>query len=347
MRFATFVLLTTLAAVNSAAQKTIDDGRPNPDVALAWLPPDTESLMVSRGPFELPDHDELEERSEKAYRKRAALADVRLQLQTLPLEVVAEVVGEKLFKAMQGNTASYVLQASRHFRDPRPNSEVMSYEGCSVIFSPRPLTAGTRPLKEQLLQRASRSASIAGATVLAIREPVNDESAPAYYSLPRPGVALFCNSLPFLQTILERMHSPQGPRALPDHLPEWRYIDRRSTFWALRHYDATQAGEDVTSPLREQTAQNDPDEKAVGIVFACDAKRSRRATMIMLTGNDARVQAATGPQIESPQEGVEYSVTSRRLAPGVLERAYTLDRHSTLDYYMLAVIVSLGRGMYF
>jgi len=67
------------------------------------------------------------------------------------------------------------------------------------------------------------------------------------------------------------------------------------------------------------------------------------------TGDGARATAAagTGQSIEEPQEGVAYSVKLRNPAPGVLERIYTLDRTSTLEYSLLRIQFALGRGMYF
>jgi hypothetical protein len=48
----------------------------------------------------------------------------------------------------------------------------------------------------------------------------------------------------------------------------------------------------------------------------------------------------------NPDKGTNR-VELRNPAPGVLERIYNLDRRQTLDYFILNMEVSLGRGMYF
>jgi hypothetical protein len=170
-----------------------------------------------------------------------------------------------------------------------------------------------------------------------------------FLAVPRPKVLLVANNRKYLQEVLERMAQKKVPRALPDQLPEWRFLDASARFWGLRHYDPTQAKMDRTSPLREDGTFVPGDPKSIGVLFALDPKNDRNLVITTFSGDEAKVraEAITGRSVAEPQDGVKYEVKLRSPKPGVLEEIYILDRTSTLDYALLNIEFALGRGMIF
>ena len=55
----------------------------------------------------------------------------------------------------------------------------------------------------------------------------------------------------------------KGNRALPDDLPEWKYVNTDLQFWGIRHFDRTQAKLDPSSPFGGQKSANDADGQAI------------------------------------------------------------------------------------
>ncbi|HQU43563.1 MAG TPA: hypothetical protein PK867_12175 [Pirellulales bacterium] len=54
--------------------------------------------------------------------------------------------------------------------------------------------------------------------------------------VPKPSIALCATSDVYLGEVLERMDEEKPlPRALPDDLREWRYVDYQAPCWAIRH----------------------------------------------------------------------------------------------------------------
>jgi len=327
-----------------AASQTVDQKE-----LIWWLPADTESVVAARGPFLIPsESDETSEKDEqKWFTKQATQAEIRARFEELPLELFYEL---DLAAALREYTVAYAMQGSRHFRDPSHGSEVMEFEGCSIVIFERDLGGldsiiglmrdGKDNFKEDMIGRTR---------VLIRHEKSEDAEWTSILALPRPNVLLVANNRQYLQEVLERMAQNKAPRALPDQLPEWRFLDDNARFWGLRHYDPTQAKMDPTSPFGEDRTFDPGDPKAIGVLFALDPKNERSLVITSISGDEAKVkaEASKGQFVSEPQDGVVYVVKLRNPEPGVLEEIYTLDRTKTLDYSLLTIMFTLGRGMYF
>jgi len=331
------------AELNQLAPPTVDQ-----EDLLWWLPADTESVVVARGPFPLviglDEEDEKNDR--KWFTKMASLDDVRLKLQQLPLELLTEL---DVAVHLRGPIVTFAMQGSRHFRDPLPGMEVMEFEGCSIVVFKNSLGERGENLWRVLAEKATRIDTVAGTRVLVFHEKSEYAEWDHFFAVPRPNVMLAANNLPYLQEVLERMAQRKSPRALPDQLPEWRYLDPDVRFWGLRHFDRSQAKLDPTSPFSAERTFGPEDEKAIGILFTIHPKNPRMAVATYFTGDEtgARIAAGKGTAVREPQAGVNFEVKFRNPALGVFETVYTLDRTSTLDYFLLDVEMALGRGMYF
>ncbi len=315
-----------------------------------WFPADTESVVAARGPFPIPTNpNETSERNgQERFTKQASQPEIRVVFEQIPLELYY-YLDLGLAKAQRGDTVAYAMQGSRHFREPSHGADAMEFEGCSIMVFGRDLD-GLESIIARMPNRKGASTEIIGGTrVLILNEDSKYVEETDFIAIPRPNVILVANNRQYLQEILERMTQKRASRALPDQLPEWRFLDANARFWGLRHYDATQAKMDPTSPLEGDSAFGRSDPKAIGVLYALDPKNERTLVITSLSGDEAKVRAevGTGQSVVEPEGGVTYTVKLRNPGPGVLKQIYTLDRTSTLDYALLAIEVALGRGMYF
>jgi len=311
-----------------------------------WLPADTESVVAARGPFTIPNEvpNETNEKNDQEWlTRKAAPADIRVGLEELPLELLYDV---DLSETLKGYTVAYAMQGSRHFR---PGNEVMEYEGCSIVVFDRNLDGLETTIAQMPDWKGASRGVISGTQVLIWQEKSKDAERTYLLAFPKPNVLLIANNRKYLVEVLERMAQKKMPRALPNELPEWKFLDANARFWGLRHYDPTQAKKDPTSPLGGDSAYVQGDPKAIGVLFALDPKSERSLVVTSLSRDDAKTkaEAGRGHVVSEPEGGVRYEVGLRNPAPGVLEEVYTLDRSSTLDYCLLAIQFALGRGMNF
>jgi len=329
--------------LNQGAPPTVDQ-----EDLLWWLPADTESVVVARGPFPIVAevNQEDEKNDDKWFRKIASLADIRLALEQLPLELSNEF---DVATHLQGSIVGIAMQGSRHFRDPVRGTEVMDFEGCSIVVFKDKLGERGENFLRVMTKKATRTDFIAGTSIIVFHSKSEYAEWDYFLTIPRPNVLLAANNLSYLQEVLERMTQRKALRALPEELPEWRFLDPAVQFWGLRHFDRSQANLDATSPFSAKRTFGPGDEKAIGRLFVLDPIDPRTAVFTYSTGDEAAVRESVriGAEVHEPQEGVKYEVKLRSPKPGVLEHVYTLDRASTLDYFILGMEMALGRGMYF
>lgn len=316
---------------------------------LWWLPADTESVVVARGPFGIPaGSNENSEKNEKEWFTKAASAtDIHEELESLPLEVTCDLDFD-FSKALRGYTVAIAMQGSRHFREPRGEAEVTDFEGSSIVVFDKDLGGWEGNFGRSLSRKATRTETINEIRVLIFSQKSLGAEWTDFVALPRPNVLLVANNRNYFQEVLDQMRQHKSPRALPDQLPEWRFLGANARFWGLRHYDPTQAKLDPTSPLGDDQTFTPSDKKAIGVLFAVDPRNERSAEMVIFSGDEAGIndEARAGSVAAEPQEGVSFKVKLRNPEPGVLVQSYTLDKSSTLDYFILAVESALGRGMY-
>jgi hypothetical protein len=313
-----------------------------------WLPADTESVVAARGPFLIPTgSDKTSDENDPAwFTRKTTPAEIRAAFEALPLEVFYDL---DLTKMLKGSTVAYALQGSRHFRSPQAGSEVMEFEGCSIIVFEKALDKQVNTIEQTVAKNGARSETIGGTRVLVTEEKSEESVSTDLLAFPRSNVLLVANNRNYMQEVLARMAQKKASRALPDQLPEWGFLDANARFWGLRHYDPTQAKLDPTSPFGEDRTFDPGDPKAIGVLFALDPKNEQSLVMTSLTGDEAQVkaEASSGKRVSEPQEGVRFEVKVRSPKPGALEYIFTLDRSSTLDYSILSIEFVLGRGMYF
>jgi hypothetical protein len=330
------------------AQPSLETTQPiDPGQLMSWLPADTESVVAARGPFVTPaESDDVDGNDPAWSTRKASQAEIRTAFEQLPLELFYEF---DLTKILKGSEVAYALQGTRHFRDPQGGSEVMDFEGCSIIVFEKDLGELAGSIEQAAARDGALNDMIGGTRVLVSEEKSEGAVFTRILAIPRSNILLVANNRKYLREVLARMSQKRIPRALPDQLPEWQFLDINTRFWGLRHYDPTQAKLDPSSPLGEDRTYVPSDPNAIGALFALDPNNERSLVITSLSGDEAAVkaEASRGKNVDEPEGGVKFEVILRSPKPGVLEQIYPLDRTSTLEYSILAIEFELGRGMNF
>jgi len=323
-------------------------GAPALEDVLAWLPADTESLIVARGPFTLPaprNESQIDKEQEKNRNRSVSAREIREYLRLLPLSLFY-ISPSGPARRLAGKKISLAVEGSRHFRAPQSLGE-MPYEGCAIVVLEEDLGSAATGMMTDLAKVAGRVESIAGQQVPVFQEKMEDDTWTVFVANPSPRILVVASNELYLRELLQRMKGATGPRALPDDLPEWKQVDKNAEFWGLRHFDRSQAAEDPSSPYGGKKAANDPDEKAIGVAINVDFAH-RRGSIVRLSDNlDLLKQSESQLRaIIEPEQGVRLKITNRLRSPGVLETTSELDLHSALAYFELIAEGALGHAIY-
>ncbi len=340
----------------------------NQEDLLWWLPTDTESVVTARGPFPLQIPLDYENNGKATVSETEIFEEFEQQA----LELLYSQPRD-LATRLEGSVVALAMQGSRHFRNPLPDLEVGDFEGCSIVIFDDSFGERGKYVMQALAGTATAMKTVAGIRVLVFHHKLLSAEWDSFLALPRPNVLLAANNLLYLQEVLARMTRTKTLRALPSRLPEWRFLDPDTRFWGLRHYDRAQAKLDPTSPFHEDSAFGHGDPKAVGILFALEARSEKKAVITVLSGDEAMIRDTLSRgtsseeaeiasfcghevitrdggmtyQDEAPEVGAQYAVELWSPAPGILQRSYTLSRAGALGYFILTMQTSLGRGMWF
>jgi len=334
------------AAHSSSAVLTADMWK-----IVGWLPGDTETVMVARGSFTLPNlspqknDDDVE--ANKALLDQLPQKDIaaNFELQTL---LVMAYVPESLRQRFSNQSIALAVRGLRHPRDSETGEGLMQSEGCLILI-----------LDKDLEQNASSDSAdprinqeiIAGQSVLSAQ----DEGVTVLIAHPRPNTVIIATDRSYLQEVLARLTqssgSPGGPgrsgrRALPSSLREWNHVDTNARFWAVRHYDRTNADEDPSSPFREDQQGgdgSDHDDQAVGVTFSLDL--GKPALITYLTGSTEFMARVKQSRDELEPEFLEAAMTYRELEPGVLEISFPLTDYNSVSWISLKLGWLLGQGI--
>jgi hypothetical protein len=235
-------------AAHSPVKPGIDspaEATPGKDIeeALWWLPEDTMSLVVARGDPELRILAIDLERDRQAandmtfsgvavYSLLGPILNGALRYGDYELE-------ERIAKRFFGPEKIRAVLAAGRYTAPKRNGNLDSYV---VVL----LTKGESPLLVKELRQATHEThEVADSRVLELSEEGSEGR--VYIAAARDDVVFLTVTLDRMRLLLSRMGHKAERRALPKELPEWRYVDTKSPFWALRHYDPEVVSHDRTS----------------------------------------------------------------------------------------------------
>jgi hypothetical protein len=304
---------------------------------LSWLPADTETVIAANGPFQFPDLNP-EGDVVGPVKESDDIADA---FKAIPLGLFG-LKKRILLKYFKGKVL-FALEGSRDFRVPSGLGEGQ-FQGCGVAVFAEDVRASAGSFLEENSAAVLRTEQIEGQQVTVFQETLENDTWTTFVAFPKPNIAIAATNEEYLQQVLARINGKRGERALPEGLPEWKYVNTHAGFWALRHYDKKGASIDPSSPFAGGNAGMLSDDQAVGLAFNFDPSRSKTATITYLSGDKkilANVQEHLFPAVSEP--GVrEMHIRYREIAPGVVEGSFDLEHIESAEVFGFVLVMLLG-----
>jgi hypothetical protein len=319
--------LTPAAA--SYAPAPAPKSEPGWEELMWWLPEDTETVIVSQGPIEIPAREP----------EGVDFGVAAWHLATGPLMSLKDKL---LLKELAGKKILTAVEGSRRFTSPA-NLGMMPYQGAHLVRFEPAADEALRAAFRLCQEKADRKIEVDGEPVAVFTEKHEQDVWSYLVCRPRPGVLVLATDRTYLEETLKRMGRKPDRRALPPDLPEWRQVDVTAGVWAVRHYRKESAEDDPTSPLRGQAAANVPDPAAVGFVFWYDPTGKKPAKARYLTGAADAVKIVTKGW-DHPAEGLKPKVSLA--APGVVEVAGSPSDDKGGAMFLLVLLGYLGHAIY-
>jgi hypothetical protein len=311
---------------------------------LSWLPADTETLLVANGPFWMSNF----QIGGENYKNHAVTSeDVEKTFEGLTLGLFNSK-NFLLEKHLEGKKVLFALEGSRHFRPPAGLGE-MPFEGCALAIFKDDLGDRRDAFMRDATQFAVRIEEIEGQKVAEFEERSEQDILTTFVTFPRVGVVLVATNKQFLLDMLARIGGAEGERALPDTLPEWKYVNKQAKFWGFRHFDKRQSNEDPTSPFGGRKSANMPDDEAIGLTYQCDPSHERKATLTYLSGPRAeirKIEESRFPSSSEPEATAGLNIQYRDLQPGVIQSIYDLKYSRSLDWFFFVFMENMGHAIY-
>jgi hypothetical protein len=220
----------------------------------------------------------------------------------------------------------------------------MPFDGCSIIvFTSDFGKRGDAFLKYLNGQLHATKGEVAGLPTLIWEQKFEEDTWKFFLVRPRPNVVIVATEEAYLAETLERMKNRDSVRALPESLPEWKLIDRRANFWAIRHYARSHEATDPSSPFGGKKAANEPDENAIGVAFSYSRASGKDPSVYYLSDNPNAVGVATQMWCH-PDEGLQPHI--RTVAPGVIEVQVPIPTLRAAQVFWFVWQVVVGQGIY-
>jgi hypothetical protein len=306
--------------------------------ALSWLPADTETAIAANGPFPLPDLNP-EERNSPAHGDADEMGEI---FKGVPLGLFGFKKGF-MGKYFKNEEVLLALEGSRNFRTPAGLGEG-PYQGCDIAVFALDIKVRVDAFLKNSSDAILRTEQIEGQQVIVFQEQLEEDTWTTFVAFPKPNVAVAATNEEYLREVLARINGKHGERALPESLPEWKYVNTHAAFWALRHYDKKGAAVDATSPLAGPNSSVIADDRAIGLTFYFDPDKSKTATITYLSGDKnilQNVQKHLFP-IETEPGAREMHIRYREMAPGVVEGSYDLEHIESAEVFTFVLIALLG-----
>lgn len=300
---------------------------------LEWISPETETMIVSKGPFVV--------RNPHARDMESSLAE---QLETEATARLFSLRDGKYGQALCGQTVLLALEGSYHFRFPFGLGGFL-YDGCHIfVFDENFKTAGDEFILA-LRADVDRIYQHSGCDVFAFDEEWELERWTLFVCRPKANVLLVATSRRYLSGALSAMQHKPRIRAewqkRRRELPEWENVDSRARFWAIRHFDPGNATHDTTNPHSKFNDVEILDTKAIGLTFSYEpSKRIGPHVRFLSTNADretfARKQWAVGEKLSAIVQVVN---------PNFVNIRFSLDRPVKVNDFMFILYQSLGHGI--
>lgn len=304
---------------------------------LTWLPPDTETLIVTNGPID-PFNRTIED-AVSAYKKIACL-----QFSSFKPAKFHQILRARL----KEHQAIVAVEGSQNFRLPEGGATgdqgMMIYDGCQFLVFDEELSNVLAETMENCLAEALETKNIRGTSVAVFSYTYANRDWPILIANPEPNLLVCSTSESYLSKIIQRMKNSGKGRAFPDDLNEWKYVDIDAEVWGMRHYKRPWRQGDPTSPLGPaQSIVNLHDSVATGFTFAC--RKAERAS-----GDRLEVHyfsdAVKAPEIATKGWSTSNATPENAefVAPGVVKIDIQLGGANGMQVYLL-LLAHLGHAI--
>ena len=229
-------------------QKAAKASLPNPiATVLSWLPPDTESVIVAKGPLPSKEDTGIDYFTEvdgvrvREYGVERATGRVVPPAPPTPFSSRMAEMNTGLFGEIRGPNKKplelpkilWTLQAGRKFGQIEKIPGCVSYEGCDLAIFEKDVPNTLVDAIKKLSARVTQAGSFKAYEVIA---KDGREDVPLYFAQPATNVLVAATNLGFLETLLKRVDTRPKDLAFPANLPEWKYVDSAAPAWGIRHF---------------------------------------------------------------------------------------------------------------
>src|ERR1700680_4645279 len=269
--------------------------RPEIDLVRGWLPPDIESFWVNQVPFTIRAAESIEQ----LYgRPTQAYAIVRLKL----------LNDGEFCRRLDGRKIRLVVAGGRNLRrgSDRVPTAIPDADVVYFYFFSSPLNPSSFPRADEILQARPVWRMVAKVYADGPSKPHNERptrAAESWLTAIGKDLLVLAGKRETLEQTLQRMSNSSGLPALPESLPEWAQVNRRASFWGLRHYSESAKDRDLNYPLH-------PSADALGLTVAFEASDQRieirylSPTPPLVTSEEAPPNLVSDFKVDQPQSGV-------------------------------------------
>jgi hypothetical protein len=238
------------------------------------------------------------------------------------------------------------IEGSRDFSPPSGLGMAMFQGAVIAVFSDDITTRASAFLRDSA-PTIMRTKLVEGQNVAVFKQKSEEDVWTTYVAFPKPNIAVVATDEGYLQAVLARINGKQGERALPDTLPEWKYVNTQAQFWAVRHFQNSGGKASLTSGFSCITPDMKPDKRAIGLAFSFDPDKSKTATITYLSGDEQTLQTIQKNLFNEHEPSVnEMHAQYREVQHGVLEGTYSLEKVESAQYFIFVLEALLGHPIY-
>ena len=306
---------------------------PHIERVLWWLPEDTQTLIVSQGPFAI-----------AGPRGHVSNHDMRQMLPGISLGILFEAKNGAIGELIAGRKVSLWLEGSKEFRSPR-GLGLMPFKGCGIVVLEEDLGEDGTGIMASLESKAKETLAIGQHRVFLFQTTMEQDLWSFYIVSPVSNVLVVATDMEYLETVLRRRVERGTRRALPPHLPEWRHLDMDANSWAVRHYDRSDAGLDTSSPLMKFNTLALSDQGAIGVVFQMGRGGHETPVVHYLSTSPEVSQIMSGFWTKA-EASLGLTPSVRQVRPGVAEVQFAPWSANDSSRLLFILLWLLGHGVY-
>jgi len=215
----------------------------------------------------------------------------------------------------------------------------MPYTGCHIVVFDGELGVEGDRILNRISSRAKEFLQIGGIRVAVLEEKFESDLWKLHVAFPHANMIVAATDEAFMTQVLARRLDGSPRVALPEHLPEWRVVDRSAPFWAVRHYSPSSTTQDHSSPYHPHS-QAFTDPGAIGFGVSVFGKTLRMGYLTTTASGHSLLEKMWNVPAQ------ELESTIRPSGPQVFEVVPQLDSVNAEGACQLRLLLMLGHGIY-